>query len=91
LETNFGQPANLRFTKGKRYPIFEEKLGHQAGVIYITVDDEGNRQQLLDKFFVPATQLTNEDAAPVRQVNTTEKGLRWDGVVSDDIPDLRRR
>lgn len=53
----------LSFTLNKKYPIFEEKpdrRGVQYGMLYITQDDNGNRQILNDKHFVPETKLTND-------------------------------
>lgn len=46
---------NLKFTRGNKYPIYEEKQdrrGIMYGMLYSTIDDEGNKQVLSDKLFV---------------------------------------
>lgn len=52
----------LPFTFDKIYPIYEEKpdkRGVHFGMLYVTQDDNGNRQILNDKHFTPVTKLTN--------------------------------
>jgi hypothetical protein len=94
----------LKFTKGKKYPIFEEKAASGSnpflGVVYTTEDDTGKRLTVPDKLFVMPTALAvpDEVAAPLpvqgggAGAGLTDSGLRWDGVIgADDIPDLRKK
>ena len=49
------QRRGLKFTRGNKYPIYEEKQdrrGIMYGMLYVTTDDEGNKQVLTDKLFI---------------------------------------
>jgi hypothetical protein len=50
----------LAFTVGEKYPIYAEKSAgsdHRLGMNYTTVDNNGQKQVLNDKHFVPTTSL----------------------------------
>lgn len=83
---------NLSFTVGKRYPIYSESSAGRE-LVYITLDDEGNRRSLNSRHFIPIpVPLINqtEDDLVVSKTNVSQKGLMWDGVVNSDVPVLRR-
>jgi hypothetical protein len=48
----FIKRRNWKFTSGKRYPIFQEKMG-PGGLLYSTVDDAGVRLDVSSLYFVP--------------------------------------
>lgn len=82
----------LAFTLGKKYPIIRERIHEnpQVGVIYTTVDDNGNYQTLPDKFFSPeiknlANDFEVENFKPLAVGNKSADGLSWDNVVGDDV------
>lgn len=84
----------LKFTLGKKYPIYEEKpAGNQfAGMQYFTLDDNGNKQAMSDKFFKTETaQLVGDRENGVNiQDQTNDPNLQWSGVVGDSsMPNLR--
>lgn len=74
---------NLAFTPRKKYPIYQEKPAPNfaAGMLYTTVDDNGNKQVISDKHFVPAPNL-DADFMSERQDLGAPK-LMWDGVVEE--------
>lgn len=81
----------LPFTKGQKYPIYDEKPNPnaQAGMDYVTVDDTGQKRTINSIHFNPPTKLDGpfEDQGPPAG---QEPNLSWDG--ADDkygVPDLR--
>lgn len=57
---HYVKEKNLKFTIGNKYPIYKEKedpRGVLFGMLYTTIDDEGNKQILNDKFFVFKSDL----------------------------------
>lgn len=93
LASDHAKLPTLKFTKGKKYPIFEEKTAgsdKRAGMLYVTQDDAGNKQVLRDKFFQLQPQLI-EDGMSTRQNGLTDAGLSWSGVEAVEAPELRKR
>lgn len=82
----------LRFTLGKKYPIYEEKsAGNQyAGMQYFTLDDNGNKQAMSDKFFKTETsQLIGDQERGVQIQDQSDSKLQWSGVIGDNMPSVR--
>jgi|GEM_PF-2336837 hypothetical protein len=82
----------LRFTLGKKYPIYEEKAaGNQyAGMQYFTLDDNGNKQAMSDKFFKTETsQLIGDRERGVQIQDQSDSKLQWSGVIGDNMPSVR--
>lgn len=90
------QQKKLPFTLNKRYPIYEEKpdrRGVQYGMLYVTQDDNGNRQILNDKHFVPETRLSNNfdsDTRPnyIPRVAVEENQIAVGGGKVMNLPDI---
>lgn len=87
VESNHGNVKSMKFTKGKRYPIFQERLGDPLGVLYTTVDDDNRERTVLDKYFVGVTRLIEEGVA--KHEGLTDTGLSWGGAINDGMPKLR--
>jgi hypothetical protein len=85
----------LKFTLGKRYPIYEERAAGsaQAGMMYFTLDDEGKKQAMSDKFFqTEAASLIGDESQDFNNPNASrgsEPQLKWDGVISGNVPSVR--
>lgn len=86
----------LAFTLGKKYPIYGERKppNEQAGLLYVTEDDNGNRQVLSDKHFITIPgRLENgfgEDLVS-RIGGNDDARLDWGNSKDfDNIPDIRR-
>ncbi|RDJ35359.1 MAG: hypothetical protein DWQ19_11125 [Crenarchaeota archaeon] len=77
----------LAFTVGKKYPIYSEKIG-PVGMVYEVKDDNGHNCRLADKFFLPPTAGLTGFEEPVQE-SQAEGQLNWNGVVEDNIPNLR--
>ncbi len=78
-----------KFTVGKKYPILNERLA-AAGVMYTTQDDLGNKQILVDKFFVPIIgELAFESEMKSTKAEDISDRLNWSGVINDNVPNLR--
>ena len=73
----------LAFTPKKQYPIYKERASpnFQAGMLYTTIDDNGNRQVVSDKHFVPPPNL---DKTFLEIHNNEVPNLSWEGVVHDE-------
>lgn len=90
----------MNFTVGKLYPIINERLAPvaQAGMMYTTIDDEGKRFNLSDKFFTPSVNMEygdqfNEEFVPIATKTASSgkasDGLEWDGVIDDNELNIR--
>jgi len=79
----------LKLTIGQKYPIYEERpdsRGLLYGMLYVTRDDEGNKQILSDKLFVFRAQL--EGGSQFQ--DTSNPALEYTGLVDDfNVPALR--
>ena len=84
--------ARLPFTRGKKYPIYEEKVSatDQLGVLYLTIDDKGNKQRITYRLFDQIPEKLEYENQMVGGSPTGDGGdLSWDGVIDDDTPALR--
>jgi len=85
----------LKFTHKKKYPIFEEKpasVNPLDGMLYITVDDAGNRIPMSDKYFIIPPILTErflEDSQQYVGGTGPEPQLSFESAVKETMPDLR--
>lgn len=83
----------LKFTVGKRYPIYsEESLG--TSVLYKTADDSGREVTVGAEYFVAVgAGLTMQDDGPkyVGAENQKEEINLWGNYESTDMPDIRRK
>lgn len=84
----------LKFTLGKKYPIYEEKPADNtfAGMKYFTIDDAGNRQAMSDKFFQTesGSLIGDRDSGVSIQDQSNEPSLNWSGVVDNSsMPNVR--
>ena len=79
---------NLKFTVGQKYPIYEEKQdmrGIMFGMLYSTVDDEGNKQILTDKLFTFRATLEGGS----QFINNNDIPLDYGKTIPSDVPVLR--
>lgn len=67
---------SLSVTVGKKYAIYDEKMGNSC-ILYKIVDDNGMEQIVSDKLFTTVPE--------VNQV------LRYDGIVNEQVPDISSR
>jgi len=76
---------NLAFTPKKKYPIYQERPAPNfaAGMLYTTVNDNGEKQAISDKHFVPAPNLDAEFMDARHDVGAPK--LMWDGVVEQPM------
>jgi hypothetical protein len=89
----------MNFTVGKLYPIINERMAPiaQAGMMYTTIDDNGKRFNLSDKFFTPNVNMEygdqfNEEFIPLStnaKAGKSADGLDWGGVVENDSLNIR--
>lgn len=83
----------LKFTVGKRYPIYsEESLG--TSVLYKTADDSGSEVTVGAEYFVAVgSGLTMQDDGPkyVGAENQKEEINLWGNYESTEMPDIRRK
>jgi hypothetical protein len=83
----------LKFTLGKKYPIYsEESLG--STLVYNTADDSGKEVKVSAEYFVAVGMgLIEADEGPkyVGAENQTEEINLWRNYESGDMPDIRRR
>jgi hypothetical protein len=87
----FGLPTRgLDFTVGDKYPIYSERVAgndNRLGMNYTTVDNQGRKQVLNDKYFVPAGSLIGGDQFNERRDVALQYGD--DGGFSNQMPKLR--
>lgn len=83
----------LRFTVGKRYPIYsEESMG--SALIYKTTDDSKKEVSVSSEYFVAVgAGLVQQDAEPtyVGAENNKEEINLWRSYEQTDMPDIRGR
>ncbi len=86
----------FKFTEGKTYPIYEEKPANrdipQVGLVYKTIDDEGNFQILHSEHFIPKYQGLINDNAPALKPLSNSINLEHgnsDDYVETGMPALR--
>lgn len=83
----------LRFTVGKRYPVYsEESMG--STLIYNTADDSGKDVKVSAEYFVAiGSGLIQADDGPtyVGAENQKEEINLWGNFETVDMPDIRRR
>jgi len=84
----------MAFTNGRKYPIYEEKSASRenvlAGIVYLTVDDNGKEQIITDKVFRPEPKLIGDFGESDNGLS--DRGLMWSGQESNNnVPDIRRR
>ena len=84
----------MRFTLGKKYPIYSEESAGSA-LIYVTIDDSGKDVKVSAEYFVAVgSGLLQAEAGPtyVGAENQKEEVNLWGrGYESADIPDIRRK
>ena len=87
---------NWKFTTGKRYPVFQEKMGKDPmdGMFYSTIDDAGIRRDIKSFYFIPPNQgLTGnfmEDGGSYVGAVVAEPKLMFQTTSQYDMPTLRR-
>lgn len=81
----------MKFTVGKKYPVFAEKKGPNmmAGLIYTVIDDEGKRRDVSERFFNTPTKGVDIDLPKLDNPNK-EVDL-WANIQKEAMPELRRR
>lgn len=83
----------LKFTKGKKYPVYSESsMG--TSVVYKTLDDVGKEVQVSSEYFVAVgTGLVKQDDEPtyVGAEGQTEEINLWGRYEHTEMPDIRRR
>ncbi|MCK9458462.1 MAG: hypothetical protein M0R80_02315 [Proteobacteria bacterium] len=89
-----GLSKGFKFTKGRRYPILQEKpvgIDPRLGLLYMTTDDAGVQRELSDRFFVVPPRLDGafiEDRAAYVGGDGPEPTLSFGDQVKTDMPDL---
>ena len=90
------QRRGLKFRLGQEYPIYEEKMPpsgmENMGLMYITVDDAGNKQILSSMHFNPKVGTLEKGFTeePTKTSNGLDSRLQWSGAYSDaGVPSLR--
>lgn len=83
----------LRFTPGKKYPIYsEESLG--STLVYTSSDDSGKEVKVNAEYFVAiGTGLIEQDSGPkyVGAENQSEEINLWNNYEQIDMPEIRRK
>lgn len=84
-----------KFTMGKKYPIYDEKLAPtaQAGMLYTTIDDDGIKRVMSDKFFTPEVANLSRDFESETFTPATGQGgdprLDWGPPADVEMPEVR--
>lgn len=93
LALHKAQQKGLRFTVGKRYPVYsEESMG--SAVLYDTTDDSGRGVKVSSEYFMAVgAGLMQQDAGPtyVGAENQRDEINLWGNIEQVDMPDIRRR
>jgi hypothetical protein len=83
----------LKFTKGRKYPIYSESsMG--TTVVYKTTDDSGRDMDISSEYFVAiGAGLMQQDDGPtyVGAENQKEEINLWGNYERTEMPDIRRR
>lgn len=87
------QQKGLKFTVGKKYPIYsEDSFG--GTITYNTADDKGKEINVSSEYFVAmGSGLTQQDDGPtyVGAENQKQEINLWNSYESVDMPDIRRK
>jgi hypothetical protein len=93
LALHKAQQKGLKFTVGKKYPIYSEtSLG--TTIIYKTTDDRGKDVEVSSEYFMAVgAGLIEQDEGPkyVGAENVKQEINLWGNYESVDMPDIRRR
>lgn len=93
LALHKAQQKGLKFTVGKKYPIYSEtSLG--STIIYKTMDDRGREVDVGSEYFVAiGAGLIQQDEGPtyVGAENQREEINLWRNYEQTDMPDIRRK
>jgi hypothetical protein len=93
LALHKAQQKGLKFTVGKKYPIYSENsMG--TTIIYKTTDDGGREVDVSSEYFVAiGAGLMQQDDGPtyVGAENQREEINLWRNYENMDMPDLRRK
>lgn len=84
--------GGLKFTMGKKYPVYsEESMG--ATIVYNTTDDSGKDVKVSAEYFVVVGAGLSEDSLPnyVGAENQREEINLWKNYEQLDMPDIRRK
>jgi hypothetical protein len=93
LALHKAQQKGLKFTVGKKYPIYSEtSLG--TTIVYKTTDDRGKDVDVSSEYFMAVgAGLMEQDSGPtyVGAENQKEEINLWRSYESVDMPDIRRK
>lgn len=93
LALHKAQQKGLKFTVGKKYPIYSESsLG--TTIVYKTTDDKGKEVDVSSEYFVAmGSGLIQQDSGPdyVGAENQKDEINLWGNYEQTDMPDIRRR
>lgn len=93
LALHKAQQKGLKFTVGKKYPIYSEtSMG--TTTVYKTTDDKGREVEVSSEYFVAiGAGLMQQDDGPtyVGAENQREEINLWRNYENVDMPDLRRK
>lgn len=93
LALHKAKQKGLRFTVGKRYPIYSENsMG--STIVYKTTDDAGRDVEVSSEYFVAiGAGLAQQDEGPtyVGAENQREEINLWGNYEQTEMPDIRRR
>lgn len=93
LALHKAQQKGLKFTVGKRYPVYsEESMG--SVILYETTDDKGREVKVSSEYFMAVgAGLMQQDDGPtyVGAENQREEINLWGNIEHTDMPDIRRR
>lgn len=93
LALHKAQQKGLKFTVGKKYPIYSESSMGSA-VVYKTTDDRGREVDVSSEYFVAiGAGLMQQDEGPtyVGAENQKDEINLWGNIEQVDMPDIRRR
>lgn len=93
LALHKAQQKGLKFTVGKRYPVYsEESMG--SAVLYDTTDDRGRDVKVSSEYFMAVgAGLMQQDDGPtyVGAENQRDEINLWGNIEQVDMPDIRRK
>lgn len=93
LALHKARQKGLKFTVGKRYPVYsEDSMG--SAVIYDTTDDSGREVKVSSEYFMAVgSGLAQQDEGPtyVGAENQKDEINLWGNIEQVDMPDIRRR
>jgi hypothetical protein len=85
-----------QFTPGNKYPIFaeqrdprEQAANRELPMLYVTIDDAGRKTLTPSIAFRPASGGLIGGNFESRPRAAKNDGLSWDGLVQDDVQDIR--